>query len=228
MKERRILVVEDDATLREALLLNLDLEGYKAVGTASAEEALGLPLADFDLVLLDVMLEGQSGFALARQMKSEPRTSHVPIIFCTARDNEDDMVRGLTLGADDYIYKPYTLRNVLTRVATVLRRVEAQEEAAHAPAKGISIDKNGRRCLLDGVDAQLVRKELEILELLMEKPGHVFTRDEILDRVWSEETVVLERTVDVHIRRIRSKLGKYGASIVTRPGYGYYYVEQDL
>lgn len=222
------MVVEDDATLRETLLLNLELEGYKAVGVASAEEALGLPLADFHLVLLDVMLEGQSGFALARQMKSQPRTSHVPIIFCTARDNEDDMVRGLTLGADDYIYKPYTLRNVLARVATVLRRVEAQEEAAQAPAKGISIDKNGRRCLLDGEDAQLVRKELEILELLMEKPGHVFTRDEILDRVWSDEAIVLERTVDVHIRRIRSKLGKYGKHIVTRPGYGYYYVEHEL
>lgn len=220
-------MVEDDATLRETLLLNLELEGYKAVGTASAEEALGLPLADFDLVLLDVMLEGQSGFTLARQMKSDPRTSHVPIIFCTARDNEDDMVRGLTLGADDYIYKPYTLRNVLARVATVLRRVEAQAAAAHAPAKGVTIDKNGRRCLLDGEDAQLVRKELEILELLMEQPGHVYTRDEILDRVWHDDAIVLERTVDVHIRRIRSKLGKYGSSIVTRPGYGYLYHEKE-
>lgn len=221
---QRILVVEDDVTLCETLQFNLELEGYKADTAFSAEEALQLDLTAYSLVLLDVMMGEMSGFRFARILKENPLTAAIPIIFCTARDNEDDMVAGFNIGADDYIYKPYTIRNVLTRVKAVLRRSPAP--APEAPAQqvecaGLKIDRNFKRCTVDGREVRLVRKEFEILDLLLSHPGRIFSRDEILSHVWHGEVVVLDRTVDVNITRIRQKIAPYGSRLITRPGYGY-------
>ncbi len=233
----RILVVEDDPTLCETLQFNLELEGYQADVAYSAEDALKLPLHTYSLILLDVMMGQMSGFALARQLKQDPATAKIPIIFCTARDNEDDMVRGLNIGADDYIYKPYSLRNVLTRIKAVLRRTAAtaDQSTEQTPvnntepkpnkevlrAYGVEIDTRMKRCLVDGKEVKLVKKEFEILALLMAHPGIVFTREDILNRVWPEQVVVLETTVNVNITRLRQKLAPYGSHIITRQGYGY-------
>lgn len=214
----KILVVEDDPTLCEMLRLNLGFEGYDVVVAHSAEEAMLLDLSKFALILLDVMMGEMSGFEMARIVKSNAATASVPIIFCTAKDSEDDMVGGLTLGADDYICKPYTMRNLIARVKAVLRRAAAQEPKAE---QGIEIDAEMKRVKVDGCEVKLVKKEFEILQLLVGNPGKVFSREEILRRVWRGEVIVLDRTIDVNITRIRQKIAPYGDRIVTRPGYGY-------
>lgn len=222
----RILVVEDDSTLCEMLRMNLEFEGYEVDTAVCAEDALRLDLGEYSLVLLDVMMREMSGFALAKKMKENPATASVPIIFCTARDTEDDMVMGLTLGADDYIYKPYTMRNVLTRVKTVLRRFSSAESKTNKDAGrlvdgGIELDLKSKRCFVDGKDVKLVKKEFEVLSLLMRHPDTIFSRDEILQNVWEENDNVFDRTIDVNITRIRQKIAPYGYRVVTRQGYGY-------
>lgn len=218
----RILVVEDDETLCDTLQFNLELEGYTADKAFSAEEALKLPLSGYNLILLDVMMGEMSGFRFAKLLKENPDTSHIPIIFCTAKDSEDDMVAGLTLGADDYIYKPYTLRNVLARVKTVLRRsTPSAPDNRTLSYRGIVLDLDIKRCTVDGRETKLVKKEFEILKLLLSRPGRVFSREEILQKVWQGEAVVNDRTVDVNITRIRSKIAPYSDSLITRSGYGY-------
>lgn len=220
-----ILVVEDDMTLADTLQFNLELEGYNAGKAYSAEEALKLDLSIFHLILLDVMMEGISGFQFAKLVKEEASTRSIPIIFCTAKDDEDDMATGFHLGADDYIYKPYTIRNVLNRVKAILKRVyDSKPETDNAEIisyKGIRIDKQFKRCTVDNKEVKLVRKEFEILILLISSPGRIFTRDEILNHVWKGEAIVLDRTIDVNITRLRSKLAPYGKHIITRSGYGY-------
>ena len=222
----RILVVEDDETLCETLQFNLELEGYVADKAFSAEEALTKPLDTYDLILLDVMMGEMSGFRFARMLKKDPATSRIPIIFCTARDTEDDMVAGLNIGADDYIYKPYTIRNVLTRIKVVLRRAGASAPARLSTVsyEGIELDLDIKRCMVDGSEVKLVKKEFEILHFLLSNPGRVFTREEILQKVWKGEVIINDRTVDVNITRIRSKIAPYGDHIITRPGYGYGFV----
>ena len=224
-KKRRILIVEDDETLSDTLQFNLELEGYEADTAGSAEEALELNLSGYDLILLDVMMGESSGFRFARKLKEEPATAQIPIIFCTAKDSEDDMVAGLTLGGDDYISKPYTIRNVLARVKAVMRRTSAQEPAKNSIGEpGIELDMNLRVCRVDGREVSLVRKEFEILECLMSHKGRVLSREEILQIVWKGEVIVNDRAVDVNITRIRQKIAPYGDHIITRSGYGYGWV----
>lgn len=213
----RILVVDDEEALREGLQTFLELEGYEAVTAASAEEAMRLDIASFDLLLLDVMMGEMSGMEMAAELKADPSTASVPIIFLTARGSDDDMVAGLRLGADDYIPKPFSLRNVLARVEAVLRRTRP----IAADAKGVTVDRGALLCRVDGVEVKLPRKEFEILALLLENPGRVFTREELLRRVWPEKVVVVDRSVDVHITRLRGKIAPYGRNIITRSGYGY-------
>lgn len=219
----KILVVEDDPTLAEMLRFNLSLEDYDAVAANSAEEAMRLDVGSFSLILLDVMMGEMSGFDMAKLLKANPVTAKVPIIFCTAKDNEDDMVEGLSIGADDYIYKPYTLRNVFARIEAVLRRTGNVTSKSNDSLafEGITLDRNFKRCFVDGQEVKLVKKEFEILDLLMSHPGRIFSRDEILQKVWKGEVIVLERTVDVNITRVRQKISPYGDHIITRPGYGY-------
>lgn len=226
MDNRRILVVDDEETLCEALRFNLEAEGYVADVAHSAEQALTMDLKSYDLILLDIMMGEISGMRMAAMLKSDPLTARIPIIFCTARDSEEDMVRGLDMGADDYVSKPYSLRNVLARVKSVLRRSEPVSQSGEEPGgrlayEGLEMLLDRKVCLVDGVAAPMPRKEFETLRLLLSHPGRIFSRQEILDQVWPDEVVVLDRVVDVNITRIRRKIGPYGRHIVTRSGYGY-------
>lgn len=221
-----ILVVDDEETLCEALRFNLEAEGYEVSVAYSAEEALALDFRTFDLILLDIMMGAVSGTCLARMIKSDPATSNIPIIFCTARDDVEDMVAGLNLGADDYITKPYSLRNVLARVKAVLRRTTGDSTTtSHAShileCCGLRVDTDSKQCTVDGKDVAMPRKEFEILATLMTDPGHIFSREELLAKVWPEQVVVVDRVVDVHITRLRAKIAPYGKHIITRAGYGY-------
>ncbi len=217
-KKGRILVVDDEEALREGLGTFFELEGYAVDTAASAEEAMALGAAGYDLLLLDIMMGGMSGTELAATLKSSPATADVPVIFLTARDSEDDMVAGLRLGADDYIAKPFSLRNVLARVEAVLRR---SGRTAPTSKRGIHVDRGSLLCYVDGREVRLPRKEFEILALLLENRGRVFTREELLSRIWPEKVVVVDRSVDVHITRLRGKIAPYGKCVITRSGYGY-------
>lgn len=225
MAQDRILVVDDEETLCEALQFNLEVEGYAVDVAYSAEQALKLPLGSYSLILLDVMMGKMSGFKFAQILKSDPATADVPIIFCTAKNCEDDMVAGLNIGADDYITKPYSIRNVLARVRSVLRRTSRVGDRKEVPAvvgyEGLRLDMQRKQCTIDGELVRLPRKEFEILAALLGSPGKVFTREELLSRIWHDDVVVGDRTIDVNITRLRQKIGVYGQHIITRSGYGY-------
>jgi hypothetical protein len=212
----RILVVDDEETLREGLKTYLEFEGYSVTAFASGEEVLQSDLSGIDLILLDIMMGGMSGMELAQILAQDVKTSDIPIIFLTAKDSEEDMVTGLNLGADDYIVKPYSIRNVIARIEAVLRRSSKRKHSS-----GISCDRNSLVCMVDGNALKLPRKEFEILALLLENKGRIFTREELLQRIWPEKTIVTDRSVDVHITRLRGKISPYGKNIVSRSGYGY-------
>ena len=228
--QKKILVVDDEETLCEALRFNIEAEGYHCDTALSAEEALGMSLQDYDLILLDIMMGEISGIQLAKIMKQNERTSGIPIIFCTAKDTDDDMVKGLDLGADDYITKPYSIRNVMARIRSVLRRAGTQASSGPADKdvlkfEGLEVHPGKKVCLVDGQEIKMPKKEFEILCTLMSNPGQLFTREELLARIWPGDVVVLQRVVDVNVTRLRSKLGEYGKHIVTRSGYGYVFSE---
>ena len=227
----RLLIVDDEETLCEVLKLNLENEGYDVDIAFSAEEALTLDLKKYSLILLDIMMGEISGIKMAKMLKADITTADIPIIFCTARDTEDDMIMGLNIGADDYIVKPYTIRNVIARVKSVLRRtaghktinnnVQQVEKNNILQVEGLSLDLEFKRCVVDGVEVKLARKEFELLAYLISHRGKICSREQILSRVWSDEVVVLDRTIDVNITRLRTKIGAYGSYIVTRSGFGY-------
>lgn len=219
MGKKKILVVDDEADICNILKFNLNNAGYATTVAHSAEEALKLGIDQFNLILLDVMMEKISGFQLAEKIKKDPLTDSIPIIFVTAKDTEDDTVAGFEIGADDYIAKPFSIREVISRVQAVLRRTEGKDNGEQDDH--ISIDMDRKVVVIDGKDIELTKTELEILNLLKSHPGMVYSREEILAKVWSTEVVVLGRTVDVNITRLRKKLGKYGACVITRHGYGY-------
>jgi len=228
--KKKILVVDDEEALCDGLGFNLEAEGYQVDMAYSAEEALALNLAAYDLILLDIMMGEISGTQLARIMKSNPATASVPIIFCTAKDTEEDMISGLDLGADDYIMKPYSLNAVLARIRTVLRRTAASVVLAKTDSdlvsyKGLVLSAKNRTCTVDGTEVKMPKKEFEILLKLISNRGQVFTRADLLNEIWPDEVVVLDRVVDVNITRIRQKIGIYGKNIVTRSGYGYGFIE---
>ena len=226
MAKYKILVVDDEKSLCEILQFNLEVEGYEVDVAYSAEQALEMHPERYSLLLLDVMMGEMSGFRMAQLLKSKPETAKVPVIFCTAKDTEDDTVAGLNLGADDYIAKPFSIREVLARVRSVLRRTAgAHEEEETVAFEGLALDLRSKRCTLDGEPLALTKKEFEILALLLAHRGTIFSREEILHRVWSDEVIVLDRTIDVNITRLRRKIGPYGEHIVTRLGYGYGFEE---
>ena len=223
-QNQKILVVDDEQDLLEILKFNLETEGYEVQTATSAEEAQTLDIASFDLLLLDVMMGGMSGFALARLLKNDPQTARVPIIFLTARDTENDTVTGFNLGADDYISKPFSLREVMVRVRAVLRRTatENEEEEAHLITyQGIVMNLDKKTVAIDGEEIAFTKTEFELLHLLLDERGRVFSRQELIDRVWPKDVLVLDRTVDVNITRLRRKVKAYAEHIVTRQGFGY-------
>lgn len=228
-KRPKILVVDDEETLCELLRFNLESEGYDADTALSAEEALTLRLGEYSLFLLDIMMGDISGLQLAEILKKRSDTAHIPVIFCTAKSTENDIVEGLDLGADDYITKPYSLRTLLARVRSVLRRAEAHPapEQKHETLSygGLSLSLADKRCTADGREVRMPRKEFEIMSLFLANPGRIFTRQELIERVWPEDVIVVDRVVDVNIRRLRAKLGDYGQHIQTRTGYGYGFIE---
>lgn len=237
---KRILIVDDEADLREILACNLEAAGYAVDEAASAEDAMALlrrRRADAAtvterfpaLILLDVMLPGISGYEMAGILRGEWKI-HVPIVFLTARGMEDDILTGFARGGDDYIVKPFSVRELLARVEAVLRRAAAGGGSVAGvvrPAQamdlggGLVIDDSRKLVVVDGEAVALSRKEFGILATLAAQPGHVFTRDDILSAVWQGEAYVLGRTVDVHIARLRKKLGTHGDRISARQGYGY-------
>ncbi len=218
----KILVVDDEENLCDTLKFNLELEGYHVDAAYSAEEALSLDLAQYSLILLDVMMGEISGFQMAAILKRSANLANIPIIFCTAKGEDEDMVKGLDMGADDYISKPYSIKNLLARVRSVLRRVNTQTSAPETlNYKGITVNLTLKSCTVNGEEVKLPRKEFEILCIFLSNPGKVFSREEILERVWPDDVVVLNRVVDVNVTRLRAKLGEYGKMILTRSGYGY-------
>ena len=224
-KAPHILVVDDEEDLCEILKFNLETEGYQVDTAFSGEESLTLDLENYDLLLLDVMMGEISGFKLASLLKKEEKTAHLPIIFLTAKDTENDMLTGFNLGADDYISKPFSIRQVQARVKAVLRRsLEAKKNGTKGNIlqyKTLVLDTERIKASIQGEVIPLTKKEFEILKLLLENINHVFSREEILSRVWKDEVYVLDRTIDVNITRLRKKIGEYGKNIVTRLGFGY-------
>lgn len=224
---KRILVVDDEQDLCEILKFNLETEGYEVETANSAEEALEMDIASFDLLLLDVMMGGMSGFQLAKQLKDNPMTANVPIIFLTARDTENDTVTGFNIGADDYISKPFSIREVMVRVRAVLRRTAEQvgdaDESKTINYQGLQLNLDKKTVSIDGEAIPFTKTEFELLRLFLEERGKVFSRQELIDRVWPKDVMVLDRTVDVNITRMRKKIGKFAKCIVTRLGFGYYF-----
>lgn len=230
--EIKILVVDDEEDLCEILKFNLESEGYHVDTANSAEEALQLNISNYSLLLLDVMMGEISGFKMAKILKNNPETAIIPIIFITAKDTENDTITGLTIGADDYISKPFSLREVCLRVNAVLRRSNKKREEPQENAnkssisfQGITLNLSKKTVSIDDENISLTKTELEILELLLTNRGRLFSRAEIINSIWQDNAIVTDRTVDVNITRLRKKIGKYGSYITTRQGYGYSFKE---
>lgn len=223
MEKKKIMVVDDEPDIREILQFNLENAGYEVVPASSAETALELCDQDVDLILLDVMMEGMSGFKMAEVLRKE-RRSQIPVIFLTARSAENDLLTGFSAGGDDYISKPFSINEVLARVKAVLKRSTAirQEKPLEQIVLGkLRIDVARKMVYVDGVAVVLPKKELEILTLLASHPGRIYSREEMINELWEDAPYVLDRTVDVHIARIRSKLGVCKSYLTNRSGYGY-------
>jgi two-component system, OmpR family, alkaline phosphatase synthesis response regulator PhoP len=207
IKNKRILIVDDEEDLCEILQYNLGNAGYQTEVAHSAEEALKRSLNSFDLILLDVMMGQMSGFKMADKLRKEMNIS-IPIIFLTAKDTENDILTGFSLGADDYIPKPFSVNELTARVKAVLK---------------IEMDTIRKRLILNDEKVELTKKEFEIMKLLLENLGKVYSREEILTTVWGNDVIVTERTVDVNITRLRTKLGIYGKNLRNKTGYGYFF-----
>lgn len=225
---KRILIVDDEEDICNILSFNLEKAGYDTRIVHSAEEALTSGVNGYDMILLDIMMEGISGLKMAEMMKKNPDTAKIPIIFISAKDTEDDTVNGLNIGADDYIAKPFSIREVLSRVAAVLRRTSSTADAKHNTLnyKSLVMDLDRKSVSVDGEGIDLTKTEFEILHLLFANSPHVYSREEILSKIWSDDVIVLGRTVDVNITRLRKKIGEYGKCVVTRHGYGYCFEEK--
>ena len=223
----KILVVDDEQDICEILQYNLETEGFEVKTANSAEEALELPLQEYSLVLLDVMMGEMSGFQMARRMKENPATAQIPIIFITALEGEDNLVKGLNIGADDYIAKPLSMKEVKARVRAVIRRSAPTLPHASEPAdtrisyEGIVLDLNTKTVTLDGQLLVCTKQEFELLSFFLQHPDRVYSREDLLKHCWPHDVMVLDRTVDVNITRLRKKIGHYGKHIKTRVGYGY-------
>ncbi|MDR0419654.1 MAG: response regulator transcription factor [Prevotellaceae bacterium] len=226
MDKYRILVVDDEADLCEILQFNLENDGHLVDVANSAEEALIKDMASYDLLLLDVMMGEMSGFKMADVLRKQSSTANIPIIFLTAKDAENDIITGFSLGADDYISKPFSIRQVLARVNAVLKRTsnkqaEAQPTEQNLKYEELLLNIEKKKVTISNEEIELTKKEFEILRLLLSQPGKVFSREDILTKIWKDDVYVVDRTIDVNITRLRKKLGKYGKNIITRTGYGY-------
>ena len=229
--EISILIVDDEADIREILQFNLESEGYQVDTANSAEQALEMLQPVHKLILLDVMMGGMSGFKMAGLLRKQE--NNIPIIFLTAKNTENDMLTGFSAGGDDYISKPFSIKEVIARVKSVLKRTNRTTEPTATESNTLKVndlvvDLELKTLLIEGKSVKLTKTEFNILTLLLRNRGRIFSREDILNKVWKDEngTLVLERTVDVHIVRLRKKLGAYGDCIVNRTGYGYTFNEE--
>ncbi len=220
--EERILVVDDEKDICEILKFNLENEGYIVDEANSAEEALNILTDVHQLIVLDVMMGGMSGYKMAEKLRKEEKL--IPIIFLTAKNTENDMLTGFSMGGDDYISKPFSVKELLARIKAVLKRASAGQKPLEAKwqYQGLIVDTISNRVTIEDNEVSLTKKEFEILLLLAQTSPNVLTRSEILNQVWGDNEFVLDRTVDVHITRLRKKLGVYSSLIVNRSGFGYY------
>ena len=226
----RILIVDDDQSISEILEFNLKNEGYEVKTAASAEEAMKKSLSEFDLILLDVMMGGISGYKMAEQIQTEGIAT--PIIFLTAKDTENDMLTGFSVGGDDYISKPFSIKEVIARVKALLKRTKRQNAISGKVDKlsrgPFFMDLNLKELYINGQQIQLTKTEFELLGLFAQNPNRMFSRENIIRKLWSETPYVTERTVDVHITRLRKKLGNYASVISNKTGYGYWFNTEEL
>lgn len=220
--DRKILIVDDEADIREILQFNLENAGFAVDTAASAEEALEVLSDEHSLILLDVMMSGMSGFQMAEILRNE-RNSNIPVIFLTAKSSQDDLLTGFSSGGDDYISKPFSVQEVIARVKAVMRRTAPLEKTLPGMLDFglIRIDLEGKLVYIEGEKVVFSKKEFEILSLLASNPGNIFSREDLINELWKDAPYVLDRTVDVHIARIRAKLGPCKACLVNRSGYGY-------
>jgi two-component system alkaline phosphatase synthesis response regulator PhoP len=223
-KGKKVLIVDDEEDLCEILQYNLSNEGYHTETAHSAEEALKRPLGSFDLVLLDVMMGPMSGFKFADKLRKELKID-IPVIFLTAKDTENDILTGFSLGADDYISKPFSVNELTARVKAVLKRSYSDKvnNKTILQFNGIDLDTARKRLIINDERVELTKKEYEILRTLLENQGKVFSREDLLTRIWGQDVIVTERTVDVNITRLRAKLGQFGSSLKNKTGYGYFF-----
>ena len=224
VKGKRILIVDDEEDLCEILQYNLSSEGYLTEIAHSAEEALRKEPGNYDLLLLDVMMGAMSGFKFADKLRKELNID-IPIIFLTAKDTENDILTGFSLGADDYISKPFSINELTARVKAVLKRssVDKANNRSVLQFNGIGLDTIRKRLIINDERVELTKKEYEILKILLENQGMVFSREDLLLKIWGQSVIVTERTVDVNIARLRNKLGQYGSSLRNKTGYGYFF-----
>ena len=223
---KKILVVDDEDTICEVIKLNLELEGFTVDTANSAEEVLSKELTDYRLFILDVMMGEMSGFELASHIRQNQGTKNIPIIICTAKDREEDLIDGFNRGIDDYIRKPFSMRELVLRVKSVLRRTETTLGNDNTISYGdLVLNIERKQCHISGEEVALTKKEFEILRLLLSNRGKIFSREEILDSVWEDDVLVIDRTIDVNINRLRKKIGIYGNDIITKQGFGYGFKE---
>lgn len=219
--ENRVLIVDDEAGIREILQFNLENAGFEVDCASSAEQALEMLGPQHSLILLDVMMGGMSGFRMAEVLRKE-RDNQIPIIFLTAKSSESDLLTGFSSGGDDYISKPFSIQEVIVRVKAVLKRSAAiAQTGALIEVGAVKIDVQTKMVFIDGEAVVFSKKEFEILSLLASHPGQIYSREDMIAELWKDAPYVLDRTVDVHIARIRSKLGTCKNYLTNRTGYGY-------
>jgi two-component system phosphate regulon response regulator PhoB len=231
----KILVIDDEEALCEILKFNLEKEGYEVDCAYSAEEALEMDLSSYSLFMVDIMMDQLSGFDFAKRIRNNQKTENTPVIFCSALTGEDDKVMGLNIGADDYVTKPFVIGEVLARVRAVLRRTKSAQQIAYNVSQSIyepditfrelRVDRNEKVCYLQGSQVQLTRTEFDMILFFLTHRNRIYSREEIISKVWGEDVVVTHRTIDTNITRLRKKLGEYGNNIVTRQGFGYGFKE---
>lgn len=238
----RILVIDDEEPLCDILKYNLEKEGFVVDCSYSAVEALERDLTQYDLFIVDIMMERLSGYDFVRRLRSTIGVEKLPVIFCSALGDEDDKVTGLNLGGDDYITKPFVISEVLARVRAVLRRSQASLRPRVTQAKeagqkqdmlpdvvfrGIRVDQNEKTCYIEGVEVSLTRTEFDLLLFFLNNRNRIYSREEIIRRVWPDDVLVSQRAIDTNLTRLRKKIGTYGNNIITRQGFGYGFKEGD-
>lgn len=240
----RILVIDDEEPLCDILKYNLEKDGYIVDCSYSAVEALERNLADYDLFIVDIMMERLSGYDFVQRLRSTIGVEQLPVIFCSALGDEDDKVTGLNIGGDDYITKPFVISEVLARVHAVLRRsqaslrMRANQNAAHQAKSSVDylpdvtfrtlrIDQNSKTCFVDDKEVPLTRTEYDLLNFFLNHRNRIYSRDEIIRNVWPNDVFVSQRAIDTNLTRLRKKLGSYGNHITTRQGFGYGFKESD-